>query len=83
MVHVYNGILLSLEEEHHLLQYGWTQGLPYHVKYARESQISYHLHVESKEMIQMNLFTNRLTDRKQTYSYQRGKQGEKDKLVWD
>ena len=36
-----------------------------------------------KEMIQMNLFTNRLTDRKQTYSYQRGKQGEKDKLVWD
>ena len=84
VIHVYNGILLSLEKGwHHLLQYGWTQRLSYHVKYARESQISYQSHVESKKMIQMNLFTNRLTDRKQTYSSQRGKQGEKDKSVWD
>ena len=52
--------------------------------------ICYHLHVESKKTIQMNLFTKQKhTHRlwKQTYSYQRGK-GERwrggDKLgVWD
>ena len=46
----------------------------------------YYLYVESKKIIQMNLFTKQKQasqHRKQTYSYQREKQG-KDKLgVWD
>ena len=49
--------------------------------------IEYCLYVESKKMIQMNLFrrqklTHRL--RKQTYSYQRGNMVERIRLgVWD
>jgi len=43
-----------------------------------------HLYVESKKMIQMNLFTKQkhiLRHRKKTYSYQRGQEyGERDKL---
>ena len=62
----------------------------YHTKWSksdRERQIWYHLYVESKKMIQMNLFTklkqtHRL--RKQTYGYQREKVVGRDKLGgWD
>ena len=64
----------------------------YHTKWSksdRERQISYdyHLYLESKNMIQMNLFTKqKLTHRlrKQTYGYQREMVGGRDKLgVWD
>ena len=44
----------------------------------KRRQISYHLYVESKKMIQMNLFTKQkhtFRHRKQIYSYQRGKVG--------
>ena len=56
-------------------------------KSDRERQISYDItYVESKKMIQMNLFTKwKYTHkhRKQTYGYQTGKWG-RDKLgVWD
>ena len=48
-------------------------------KSDRESKISqYHLYVESKKMIQMNLFTKRKQThrhRKQIFSYQIGKRG--------
>ena len=47
----------------------------------------YHLYVESKNMIQMKLFTKQKQThrlRKQTYDYQRGNVVERDKLgVWD
>ena len=49
----------------------------YHTKWSKpETNIIYHLKVESKKMIQMNLFlkqklTHRL--RKKTYGYQRGR----------
>ena len=51
------------------------------------TNIIYHLYVESKKVIQMNLFTKQKQThrlRKQTYDYQRGKVGGRDKLaVWD
>ena len=55
---------------------------------VRQRQISYITYVESKKMIQMNLFTKQKQTqrhRKQTYDYQRGKRGGgRDKLgVWD
>ena len=47
----------------------------------------HHSYVESKKMIQMNLFTKQKQTnryRKQTYGYQRGKGRGRDKLgVWD
>ena len=48
---------------------------------------TYHLHVESEKMIQMDLFTKQKYSthrhRKQVYGYQRGK-GRSDKLgMWD
>ena len=62
----------------------------YHTKWSksnREKQIPwYHLYVEAKKMIQINLFTKEKQThrhRKQTYGYQRGSRG-RDKLgVWD
>ena len=57
------------------------------VKKRETNIIEYCLYVESKKMIQMNLFrrqklTHRL--RKQTYSYQRGNMVERIRLgVWD
>ena len=55
-------------------------------KLDRERQ-TYHSYVESKKMIQMNLFTKEKQThrlRKQTYGYQMGKVGREDKLgVWD
>ena len=62
----------------------------YHTEWSksdRERQIWYRFHMESKKMMQMNLFTKQKQThrhRKQTYGYQRGKMGGKDKLgVWD
>ena len=51
---------------------------------VRERKILYHLYVESKKIIQMNLLTKQThRHRKQTDGYQRGKGGG-DKLgVWD
>ena len=48
--------------------------------------IGYHLHMESKKMIEMNLFTKQKQThrhRKQIYGYQKGKWGrERDKLAF-
>ena len=53
----------------------------------KKTNILYHLCVESKKMIQMNLFTKQKQthrQRKQTYGYRRGKGWGRDKLgVWD
>ena len=54
----------------------------------KTSIIRYHLHVESKKIIQTNLYTKQKQahrHRKQTYGYQTGKEGGgRDKLgVWD
>ena len=49
--------------------------IPSEVIQTKANTIRYHLHVESKKMIQMNLFTKqKYTHRhgKQTYGYQRG-----------
>ena len=52
-----------------------------------KTNIWYHLYMESKNMIQMNLFTKqKLTHKhkKQTYGFWRGKGREKAKLgIWD
>ena len=59
----------------------------YHTKWVRQRKtntIWYHVHVESKKYIQMNLFMKQKQThrhRKQTYGYQRGKAGGRDKLV--
>ena len=47
-----------------------------------QTNIWYHLYVESKKVIQMNLFTKQKQTyryRKQTYGYQRGKVAGRDK----
>ena len=80
VVHIYNGILLSHRKEwNNAICSNMGEPRDYRTKRSksdRETQISlwYHLYVESKTMIQMNLFirhkrTHRL--RKQTYGYQR------------
>ena len=59
----------------------------YHTKWSKTEKDKYHLYVESKKKIQMNLFTKQkqtLRPQKQTYGYQRGNVGGRDKLgVWD
>ena len=48
----------------------------YHTKWSKTEKDKYHLYVESKKKIQMNLFTKqKQTHRpqKQTYGYQRGR----------
>ena len=52
------------------------------VSQTKTNIIHYHLHVESKKMMQINLFTEQKQThrlRKRTYVYQRGKGG-RDKL---
>ena len=57
------------------------------VSQTKANIIWYHLYVESKKLIQMNLFTKQKQThrlRNQTYSYQRGKVRGRDKLGgWD
>ena len=83
VVYTYNGVLLSHKKE-------WSNAICSNMngptdrytkwsKSEREKQISYDTtYVESKKMVQMNLFTkqkqiHRL--QKQTYGYQKGKVG--------
>ena len=91
-VHIYNGILLS-HKKNEIMRFVATW-MDLEVIIRKWSQtntniLCYHLYVESKKMIQMNLFTKQKhTHRfwKQTYSYQlpKGKGGGGDKLrVWD
>ena len=68
----------------------WTELRDYNTKWSNQTKtnIWYHLHVEYKTMIRVNLFTKQTqTHRlwKQTYCYQRQKMwGVEDKLgVWD
>ena len=60
----------------------------FHVQFSKSGKDKYHMiSLISKKMVWMNLFgnQNRLTDRKQTYGYQRGYGGVGgDQLgVWD
>ena len=79
---LHNEILLSYKKEWNNAISSNTDGpRDYHTKWSkseRERQISwYHLYVESKKMIEMNLFTKQKQThrhRKQTYGYQRGKE---------
>ena len=78
--HTYNGILLSHKNNEIMPSAAATRTDLEVIILSdisqRQRQISYRLDVESKKMIQMNLFTKQKeTDRhrKQTYSYQRGK----------
>ena len=55
------------------------------VSQRKTNIIWHHLYVKSKKMIQMNLFMKQThRHRKQTYGYQRGKVGGRDKLgIWE
>ena len=91
MVHTYNGILVDHKKEQNNAICSNMMD-PENIMLSEISQTEkdkcYMIsQVKSKKMIQMNLFlkqkeTHRL--QKQTYSYQRGKVGKRDKLgVWD
>ena len=58
----------------------------YLTKWSKSDRDKYHLHMESKRMIEMNLFTKQKQThrhRKQIYGYQKGKWGrERDKLAF-
>jgi len=78
---MYNGILLSLKNNDIMPFAATWKDLEVIIlstvysKLDRERQ-TYHSYVESKKMIQMNLFTKEKQThkhRKQTYGYQRGK----------
>ena len=56
------------------------------VSQRKTNIICYHLHVESKKMVQMNLLTKQKLShkcRKQTYGYQGGKGGRENLGDWD
>ena len=58
--HTYNGILLSHRKEwNNVLCSNMDGSRNYQTKWSKsdKKQISYHLYVESKRMIKMNLFT--------------------------
>ena len=61
VVYIYNEILLSHKKEQNFAIYSYMDGLRGHyAKYVRQRKtniILYHLYVESKKVIQMNLFT--------------------------
>ena len=80
-VHIHNGILLS-HKKNEIMPFATTwmdleMIILSEVNQTKRS-IIYHLYVQSKNMIQMNLFTKQKQThrhRKQIYSYQRGKGG--------
>ena len=82
MVYLYSEILFT-HKKNEILPFAATQmdlEIIILSKSNRKTQMWFHVYVESKKMMQMNLFTkHRLTDRKQTYGYLRGK-WERDKL---
>ena len=63
VVHIYNGILLSHKKEGNRAICSNMDGpRDYHTKWSKSDReetniVWYHLYVESKKMIQMNLFT--------------------------
>ena len=80
-VYVRNGILLSDKNNEIMLFAATWMGIEI-IILSEVSQtkinIIYHLNVETKKMIQMNLFTKQKQThrhRKQSYGYQRGREG--------
>ena len=74
VVYIYNGILLSHKKE-------WNKAICSNMDGPRNYH-TYHFYVESKNVMQMNLFTKQ----KQIYRHKLmvTKGGEKDKLgIWD
>ena len=92
MVYIYNGIILSHKKEWNIAICSNMDGpRDNHTRWSksdREKEILYYLYVESKKIIQINLFMKQKQThkhRKQTYGYQSGKaRVGRDKLgVWD
>ena len=85
--YVYNRILLSHKKNEIMLFAATWMDLKIIIlsEGSQRKTNMYHLYVESKKMIQMNLFKKQThRHRKQTYGYQRGKVWRRDKLeVWD
>ena len=81
VVYMYNGVLAIKKNEIMPFAATWMDLeviILSEVSQRKTNIIWYHLHVESKKMTQMNLFTKRKQThrhRKQTYGYQRGKGG--------
>ena len=70
----YNGLLLSHQKEWIMPSAAIQMDLDYHTKSDRERQIWYHLYVEYKKKIQMNLFTGQKQThrlRKQIFGFQK------------
>ena len=90
VVYKYDGILLSHKKEGKMTVAATWIDLEIiilsELSQRKANSIWYHLYMESKKKIQMNLFTKQKQThrhRKQTYGYQKGKVG-RDKLgVWD
>ena len=82
-VHIYNGILLC-HKKNKIMAFAATRMdleiiILREVSQTKTNIIWYHLYVESKKIIQINLFTKQKHThryRKQTYGCQRGKVGE-------
>ena len=82
VVHIYNGLLLS-HKKNEIMPFAATWMdleiiILSEVRQRKTNIIWYHLYVESKKMIQMNLFTKQKQThrhRKQIYGYQMGKSG--------
>ena len=76
-LHIYNGILLSHKKNETLPSAAtWMDPENITLNELSQIQILYHLNMESKKIIQMNLFTKWKQihrHRKQTYGYQRRK----------
>ena len=94
VVHIHSGILFGHKKELNNAIFsnidgprdGHTKWSIYHTKSDRERQISHTAYIWNLFLVKMNLFTNRKNHRlwKQTYGYQRGNMGGKDKLgIWD
>ena len=87
-MYIYDGILCSHKKNEIMPFVATWMGLEFiilsEVNQRKTNIIWYPLHMESKKMLQMNLFTKQLhRHRKPTYAYQSGKE-ERDKLeVWD
>ena len=83
-IHIHNEILLS-HKKNEIMPFVATQTdlEIFRLNEVRERQIWYHLYMESKKKIQINLFIKQKQIHrlwKQTYSYQRGRIGRWDGL---
>ena len=89
MVHIYNGLLLSHKEEWNNSNCSdMNEPRDYHTKWSQTEKDKYHMISIIWNLIKMIKRSYQTeTDQRfwnQTYVYQRGKMGERDKLgIWD